>query len=56
VAAGRACVPLDAGHPLERNQLIARHANAAAVIAAGAIAAQARKLFAHDLPFVEFVG
>ncbi len=38
LAAGRAFVPLDVAHPIERNLLIASHAGAAAVISGGAMA------------------
>lgn len=53
LAAGRGCVPLDANHPIERNRLIAAHAGAAAVIAAGDVAGRARRLFARDLPVLD---
>ena len=53
LAAGRGCVPLDADHPLERNRIIAAHAGAAAVVAAGDLALRARELFASEIPIID---
>ncbi len=52
LAAGRACVALDADHPLERNRRIAAHAGAAAVVSAAGLAAEARALFPENVPIV----
>ena len=53
MAAGRACVPLDADHPIDRNGRIARHAGAACVVSAGAAATEARALFGADLQVLD---
>ena len=53
LAAGHACVPLDAEHPADRNRRIARHAGASAVVSAGAHAAEARMLFGGELPVID---
>ena len=53
LAAGRAYVPLDAHHPLERNRQIARHSGAAAVVSAGSAADTASAMFAGALPVVD---
>jgi acyl-coenzyme A synthetase/AMP-(fatty) acid ligase/acyl carrier protein len=53
LASGRGFVPLDAGHPDERNRLIAARSGAAAIVSAGALADRARTLFPHDLPAVD---
>ena len=53
VAAGLACVPLDAEHPADRNRRIAAHAGAAAVVSAGPDAAEARALFGGELPVID---
>ena len=45
MAAGHACVPLEADHPAERNARIATHAGVGAVVSAGGLADQARHLF-----------
>ena len=53
IAAGHACVPLDAEHPADRNRRIAEHAGASAVLSAGAHAAEARILFGGALPVID---
>jgi amino acid adenylation domain-containing protein len=53
LAAGRGYVPLDAGDPLERIQLIATQSGAAAVISAGDLARRARSLFSQDLSVLD---
>jgi amino acid adenylation domain-containing protein len=53
LAAGRACVALDAGHPIERNSRIAAHAGVEAIVSTGELAAQARALFAANLPVLD---
>ena len=53
LAAGRAYIPLDAGEPIARNQLIAKQAGAAALISAGDLADQARLLFPGEVPIVD---
>lgn len=53
LASGRGFVPLDAGHPEERNRLIAARSGAAAVVSAGALAERVRSLFPRDLPVVD---
>ena len=53
IAAGHACVPLDAEHPSDRNRRIAEHAGASAVVSAGAHAAEARILFGGELPVID---
>ncbi len=53
LAARRIAVPLDADHPVERNRLIAEHAGVTLVVSAGSLAAQARGLFAADLPVLD---
>ena len=53
MGSGRPCIPLDADHPLERNARIARHAGAAGVVSAGALAAQARALFGAELEVLD---
>jgi amino acid adenylation domain-containing protein len=45
LAAGRGCIPLDASHPIERNRLIAAHADAAAVAVTDGSSSRARDLF-----------
>jgi amino acid adenylation domain-containing protein len=52
LAAGRACIPLDAEYPIARNRMIASHAGAVAVVSAGALAAQAQTLF-PNLPVID---
>jgi amino acid adenylation domain-containing protein len=52
LAAGRGYVPLDSSHPIARNELIATHSGAAAVVSAGDLASSAAKLFPPDLPIV----
>ena len=52
LAAGRGAVPLDGGHPDERNRWIAGHARVAAVVVSPALAGKARELF-PDLPVVD---
>ncbi len=53
LAAGRAFVPLDASHPIERNRLIASHAGAAAVICGGAMAEPLAAALGADLPVLD---
>jgi len=53
LAAGRAAVPLDADHPDLRNQLIAAHAGAVAVVSAGVFAERARSLFPANLAVLD---
>jgi amino acid adenylation domain-containing protein len=53
LAAGRAYVPLDAHHPIERNRQIAEHAEAAAVVSAGPAADTASAIFAGTLPVID---
>jgi amino acid adenylation domain-containing protein len=53
LASGRGFVPLDAGHPDERNRLIAARSGAAAVVSAGALAERVRTLFPRNLPVVD---
>jgi amino acid adenylation domain-containing protein len=50
--AGRGCVSLDANDPTERIGLIAAHASASAVISAGGLAHEVRRLF-PDLPVLD---
>jgi amino acid adenylation domain-containing protein len=52
LAAARGCVPLAADDPVERNQMIAADALAAAVVSAGAFADHARRLF-PELPVID---
>ena len=52
MAAGRICVPLDAEYPTTRNQMIARHAGAVAVVSVGELAGSARELF-PNLPVID---
>jgi amino acid adenylation domain-containing protein len=52
LAAGRACVPLDADYPIARNRMIAGHAAAVAVVSVGTLAAEACGLF-PDLPVLD---
>jgi amino acid adenylation domain-containing protein len=53
LAAGRPYVPLDAGHPIARNRLIAEQAGAAALISAGDLAEEALQLFPKEMPVVD---
>jgi amino acid adenylation domain-containing protein len=53
IAAGRAFIPLDADHPIDRNSRIASHAEAAAVVSVGELASRARSLFAAELPVID---
>jgi amino acid adenylation domain-containing protein len=53
LASGRGFVPLDSGHPDERNRLIAARSGAAAVVSAGALAERVRTLFPRNLPVVD---
>lgn len=53
LAAGRACIPLDSGHPIERNRVIATHAKVDALISAGDLADDLRSLFPPDLPIID---
>ena len=52
LAGGRGCIPLDASHPIERNRLIAMHADAAAVIVADGLSSDIRDLF-PDVPVLD---
>lgn len=52
LAAGRGCIPLDVDDPMERVRLIAAHASASAVVSAGGLALEARRLF-PDLPILD---
>ena len=52
-AAGRACVPLDADHPAERNGRIAAHSGASCVICSAALAASARTMFPSGLRLID---
>ena len=49
---GRGCAALDANDPTERIKLIAAHASASAVVSAGRLAQQAKRLF-PDLPVLD---
>ena len=53
LAAGRAYVPLDAHHPIERNRQIAQHSEAATVVSAGSAADTASAIFAGALPVID---
>jgi non-ribosomal peptide synthetase component F len=53
LASGRACVPLDADHPAERNARIAAHSGAAIVLSTAQLLASARDLFAAGLPMID---
>jgi amino acid adenylation domain-containing protein len=53
LASGRACVPLDADHPAERNARIAAHSGAAIVLSTAQLLATARDLFAAGLPVID---
>jgi amino acid adenylation domain-containing protein len=52
-AAARACVPLDADHPAERNARIAAHAGATIVVTTAERAATARALFPNGLRVID---
>lgn len=52
-AAGRACVPLDADHPAERNGRIAAHSGATSVISTAELAAAARAMFPSGLRVID---
>jgi amino acid adenylation domain-containing protein len=53
LATGRACVPLDADHPDERNARIAAHSGATTLISTAALAARARALFPDGLRVID---
>jgi amino acid adenylation domain-containing protein len=53
LAAGRACVPLDADHPAERNGRIAAHSGATSVISTAELAANAHALFPSGLRVID---
>ncbi len=53
LAAGRACVPLDAEHPAERNARIAAHSGATLVVSTAELAANARALFPSGLRVID---
>ena len=53
MAAGRAAVLLDSGHPAERNRRIAAHSAACAVAAAPELAAHARDIFPAGTPIID---
>jgi amino acid adenylation domain-containing protein len=53
MAAGRICVPLDADHPADRNELIARHAGAVAVVSSGPLVGQARSTLGEAVAVID---
>ncbi len=53
MAAGRAAVLLDAGHPAERNRRIAAHSGACAVAAANTLESYARDIFPASSPVID---
>jgi amino acid adenylation domain-containing protein len=53
LAAGRAFIPLDVDHPLERNRVIADQAGAAAVLTSGDRAGEIRARLGHDTAIVD---
>lgn len=53
MAAGRAAVLLDSGHPAERNRRIATHSGACAVAAAPELEAYARDIFPAGAPIID---
>jgi amino acid adenylation domain-containing protein len=53
LASARPVVPLDADHPIARNQLIAAHAGAAAVLTAPEFADQVRTLFPSEIAILD---
>ena len=53
MAAGRAAVLLDSGHPAERNRRIAAHSGACAVAAAAELGAHARDIFPAGAPIID---
>jgi fengycin family lipopeptide synthetase E len=53
LAAGRACVPLDADHPAERNARIAAHSGATIILSTATLLATARDLFPIGLPAID---
>ena len=53
LASGRAFVPLDSDHPIERNRLIAAEAGAAAIISAAELASVFGALFSQHQPIVD---
>jgi acyl-CoA synthetase (AMP-forming)/AMP-acid ligase II len=52
-AAARACVPLDADHPADRNARIAAHSGASIVITTAELAANARAMFPSGLCVID---
>jgi amino acid adenylation domain-containing protein len=54
LAAGRAHVPLDISHPIERNRIIAEAAGAAAVLSTGDSASHAGAFFPEHTPVLDF--
>src|SRR5262249_11997444 len=55
LAAGRACIPLDAYFPIERNRLIASQSGACVVISSGDLVADACTLFSDDVPILDLM-
>jgi len=53
LASGRAFVPLESDHPIERNRMIAAHAKAVALISAEHLVANAAALFPQDLAVID---
>jgi amino acid adenylation domain-containing protein len=52
LAAGRAFIPLDSDHPIERSRQIASHAGAVAVLSDAGVGAES--LFPGEVPFIEY--
>jgi len=53
LASGRAFVPLNADHPIERNSLIVSHAGVVAIVSAGALARTMRAAVPADIPVLD---
>ena len=53
MAAGRAAVLLDSGHPAQRNRRIAAHSGACAVVAAAELEPYARDIFPSGAPIID---
>ncbi len=53
LASGRAFVPLNAGHPVERNILIVSHAGVVAIVSAGELASNLRQAVPADIPVLD---
>jgi amino acid adenylation domain-containing protein len=53
LAAGRGYVPMDAAYPVERNRLIATHAEVAAVVTSGDLVDQVRCLVPFSVPILD---